>query len=205
MRAAQKCEQRKKSESEAIDVANTPKNIGEMYAERAMRAESHDTPPSSVAIPAGTFAPRSSSEPVIYGGTMPAPSSQDEFARQSLASRNKAVKTRKQSPFNLMLTMIALAVAMVLYVGNVIAVQQLLKEVSDEQARLQQILNDQELLRAQINRMSSLERIRSMAEDDLGLHNPKGQPQWLEVDGNKVRAIEQELSLPQTPAQKRNP
>lgn len=158
-----------------------------------MRAESdlRSSAPSLPTLP--SYEPRSSSGPVIYGGTMPAPSSQDEFARQALAARNKAIKARKRSPFNLMVTMIILAVAIVLYVGNVIAVQQLLKEVSDEQVRLQQILNDQELLKAQINRMSSLERIRNMAEDDLGLHNPKGPPQWIDVDGNKVREIQEEL------------
>lgn len=173
-----------------------------MYAERAMKAESEGATSLSVPSPAGTFESQSSSGPAIYGGTVPSPSSQDEFARQSLAARNKAVKTRKRSPFNLMLTMIAMAVAIVLYVGNVIAVQQLLKEVSDEQARLQQILNNQELLKAQINRMSSLERIRSMAEDELGLHNPKGSPEWIEIDGNKVREIEQELSSQPSPAHK---
>jgi len=103
-----------------------------------------------------------------------------------------------------MLTMIVVAIAIVLYIGNVIAVEELLKEVTDEQAQLQQILNEQEMLKAQINRMSSLERIRKMAEDDLGLHNPKGPPRWIQVDENKVREIEQELSSQQSPAKKSN-
>ena len=133
---------------------------------------------------------------------MPSPSSQDEFVRQSISARNKAVNGHKRSPFNLMLTMILIAIAIVLYVGNVIAVQQLLKEVSDKQARLQQILNEQEMLKAQINRMSSLERIRTMAEGDLGLRNPNGPPQWIQVDGNKVHEIEQELSVQQPASHK---
>ncbi len=103
-----------------------------------------------------------------------------------------------------MVTMILVAITIVLYVGNVIAVQQLLKDVSDEQARLQQILNEQEMLKAQINRMSSLERIRTMAEGDLGLRNPKGPPQWIQIDGNKVREVEQELSMQQPAPQKGN-
>lgn len=185
-------------------MANVPKNIGEMYAERAMKADSADATPMAIPPAIGTSESHSPSEPVIYGGTMPPPSMQDEFARQSLAVRKKGGKSRKQSPFNLMLTMVALAVAIVLYVGNVIAVQQLIKEVSDEQAQLQQILNEQELLKAQINKMSSLERIRSMAEDELGLHNPQGPPQWIEIDGSKERQIQQELSSQQTPAQTSN-
>jgi len=98
--------------------------------------------------------------------------------------------------------MIVLAIAIVLYVGNVITVQQLLKEVSDEQAKLQQIRNDQEMLKAQINKMSSLERIRATAEGELGLHNPKGPPQWIAVDANKVQEIEKELSLQEPAAEK---
>jgi len=180
-------------------VANIPKNIGEIYAERALNAEQE-----SLQARVRTAVPLSPSEPVIYGGTTPSPSSQDEFARQTLTARNKKVKTRKRSPFNVMVTMICVAIAIVLYVGNVISVQQLLKDVSDEQARLQQILNEQELLRAQINRMSSLERIRKMAEDDLGLHNPKGPPQWIEVDGNKVQDIQEQISSHQPGPPKRN-
>ena len=174
-------------------MANVPKNIGEMYAERAMRAQSEGDSPMAMPPAARTTEPPSVSGPVIYGGTMSPSSPQDENNRQSLQARDK-LKGRKRSPFNLMLTMIALAVAIVLYVGNVIAVQQLIKEVSDEQAQLQQILNQQELLKAQINKMSSLERIRSLAEGELGLHNPQGPPQWIEVDGKKVDEIRQELS-----------
>jgi cell division protein FtsL len=185
-------------------VANTPKNIGEIYAERAMSAEPEGVSPLEASPRVRMPAPLSQPDPVIYGGTMSSSSSQDEFTRQTMAVRNKAVKRRKQSPFNLMLTMFGVAVAIVLYVGNVIAVQQLLKDVSDKQAQLQQILNEQEMLKAQINRMSSLERIRKMAEDDLGLHNPKGPPQWLQIDDNKIRDIEQELSSRQPAPQKSN-
>jgi cell division protein FtsB len=169
-----------------------------------MKAESEDVSSMPTLPPNSTLEPGSQSGPAIYGGTMPSPASQDEYVRQSLSARNKAVKSRKRSPFNLMVTMIAVAIAIVLYVGNVIAVQQLLKDVSDEQARLQQILNEQEMLKAQINRMSSLERIRTMAEGDLALHNPKGPPQWIQVDGNKVHEIELELSSQQPAPQKGN-
>jgi hypothetical protein len=58
------------------------------------------------------------------------------------------------------------------------------------------------MLKAQINRMSSLERIRKMAEDDLRLRNPKDPPQWIRVDGDKVRDIEEQLSSRQSAAGK---
>ncbi len=179
-------------------MATTPKNIGEIYAERAMNTEREDPPPAAVPRLDNDPSPLTSTGPVIYGGTMPAPSPQHEYVRQALAGRNKPVVKRKVSPFNLMLTLIGAAVAIVLYVGNVIAVQQLLKEVADAQSKLQQIRNEQEMLKAQINRMSSLERIRKMAEDELGLRNPKDSPQWIEIDGDKLRDVQEELSSRQT-------
>lgn len=178
-------------------MANTPKNIGEIYAERAMMSEPDAVMSAANIERTRVSGPLESTGPAIYGGTMPPPSSQDEFARQALLSRNKAVKTRRVSPFNLMLVLIGAAIAIVLYIGNVIAVQQLLKDVSDDQEKLQQILNEQEMLKAQINRMSSLERIRKMAEEDLGLRNPNTAPQWIEIDGEKIRSVEHELSTQQ--------
>ena len=168
-----------------------------------MKTEPEERTPPVVPQFENNPSPLTSDGPVIYGGTMPAPSPQQEFVRQALSSRNKPVTRRKISPFNLMLTLIGASIAIVLYVGNVIAVQQLLKEVADEQAKLQRILNEQEMLKAQINRMSSLERIRKMAEDELGLHNPKDVPQWIQIDGDKVRDIEEQLSSRQPAAGKR--
>ncbi len=170
-------------------MANDQKTIGEIYAERATQespeiARRQETVPSAQDF--------RSSGPVIYGGSPP--SSQDEFAKQALEAKNKAVTPRKRSPFNVMVTMVLIAVAIVLYVGNVIAVQQLLKDVNDRQERLQQILNEQEVLKAQINRMSSLERIRTMAEGTLGLRNPNGPPEWIEVDSSKIRELDEGLS-----------
>ncbi len=182
-------------------MANEPKSIGEIYAERAMQ-ESPETSSQQVNQPASI--PLSpdyrSSGPVIYGGG--SPSSQDQFAERALATKNKAIKPRKRSPFNVMVMMFLIAVAVVLYVGNVIAVQQLLQDVSIRQARYEQILNNQEVLKAQINRMSSLERIRSMAESDLGLRNPAGAPEWIEVDSSKIRELDEELSSGQATLQK---
>ncbi len=181
-------------------MASAPKNIGEIYAERALNGEPDVPPPISRTEPETT--PLTSPGPVIYSGTKAGSSPQHEFVRQALAPRNKPVVRRKVSPFNIMLMLVGAAVAIVLYIGNVLAVEQLLKETADRQTKLQQILNEQEMLKAQINRMSSLERIRKMAEDDLGLHNPKDPPQWIQVDGDNVREIERGLSSQQPAAGK---
>jgi cell division protein FtsL len=183
-------------------LATTQKNIGETYAERALNGEPAESTPPPIPRAQTDYSPLTSTGPVIYGGTTSGSSPQNEFIRQALAARNKPVTRRKVSPFNVMLTLIGAAIAIVLYIGNVIAVEQLLKEIADRQAQLQQILNEQEMFKAQINRMSSLERIRKMAEDNLGLHNPSNPPQWIQVDGDKVRDIEEQISSRQPAAGK---
>lgn len=175
---------------------DTPKNIGEVYADRSMKPNPENTPPAaSYAQPAREVTPFTSTGPFIYNGERPGPFSQDDFVRQTIAARNKAINRRRVSTFNLMLSLIAAAVGIVLYIGNVIAVEQLLKDVNDEQQKLRQILDGQEMLKAQINRMSSLERIRKMAEADLGLRNPNTSPQWIVIEGDKVREIQEQLTL----------
>lgn len=175
-------------------MASSGKNIGEIYAERAMQDLNSPKPGMRETSYFAEDAAREAHTPVIYGGTMPSPSSQDDFARLAQGARNGKIRRRKVSPFNLMLMLIGSAIAIVLYISNVIAVQQLVREVGALRTRYQQILNEQEVLKAQINRMSSLERIRKMAEDDLGLRNPKDTPRWIQVDGEKVREIEEQMA-----------
>jgi cell division protein FtsB len=80
-----------------------------------------------------------------------------------------------------------------LYIGNIIAVDQLVGDIHKQEIKLQVILNEQEMLRARINQMSSLERIRKRAEEELGLQNPSAAPNWLHIDPEKAREIEEAL------------
>lgn len=184
-------------------MADSEKNIGEIYADQAMQDLNSPKPSMPGTSPFVEDIPRRADGPIIYGGTMPSPSSQDDFARLAQGARNGKIRRRKVSPFNLMLMLIGSAIAIVLYISNVIAVQQLVREVDALQTRYQQIMNEQEVLKAQINRMSSLERIRKMAEDDLGLRNPKDTPRWIQVDGEKVREIEEQMAKDR-PAPRKN-
>jgi cell division protein FtsL len=74
------------------------------------------------------------------------------------------------------------AVAIVLYISNIIAVNRLAVEVNDLQQKYAAVLNGNEILRAEINRRSSLERIGKIANEQLGLQHPEQQPQVLDVD-----------------------
>ncbi|MGA9363802.1 MAG: septum formation initiator family protein [Bacteroidota bacterium] len=74
------------------------------------------------------------------------------------------------------------AVVIVLYISNIIAVNRLAVEVSDLQQKYAAVMNGNEILRAEVNRRSSPERIGKIAVEQLGLQHPKQQPQVLDVD-----------------------
>ena len=167
-------------------MARTYRNSAEMLAERAMSpdvlAQSERTP----APPTGVQQRRH-----IYGGTMPIPPQAELPRGTTLSPANRRYIKRKVSPFNIILVLMGTAAAIVLYISNVIAVNQLVNDVHKSDVRLQEILSDQEALRARINQMSSLERIRKRAEDELGLKNPADVPGWIDVDQEKIRSTEE--------------
>jgi cell division protein FtsB len=99
---------------------------------------------------------------------------------------NKRAVQRKHSTFNIVSGLFLIAAACLLYTGNVIAVNQLMKDVNDLNVRYNAIASNNEVLRAEIARKSSLDRISTMAKDELGLINPKEPPVWFEVDQDKV-------------------
>ena len=104
--------------------------------------------------------------------------------------KNRTATRRRVSPFSVVMALLVTAVASVVYISNIIAVGQLVVQVGELEGRNQRLLNEQEMLRAQLNRMSSLERIRQMAETDLGLKNSAAVPGWLTVSPERVREIE---------------
>lgn len=102
----------------------------------------------------------------------------------SNGSANGALKFPKHrsSTFNTMAALFLAAVVIVLYISNIIAVNRLAVEVSDLQQKYAAVMNGNEILRAEVNRRSSPERIGKIAVEQLGLQHPKQQPQVLDVD-----------------------
>lgn len=96
----------------------------------------------------------------------------------------------RSSTFNTMIFLFFAAVAIVLYISNIIAVNRLAVEVNELQQQYDAIRNENEILRAQINRRSSLERIGRLATEQLGLQHPKEQPQWIEVDQKQLEGLQ---------------
>ena len=96
---------------------------------------------------------------------------------------------RKHSTTNIVGLMFSLAILGLLYVSNVIAVNQLAKEIGDLTTRYNSALSTNEVLKAEINRKSSLDRINVLAQEKVGLTNPKEAPVWFEIDQEKIETL----------------
>jgi cell division protein FtsL len=101
---------------------------------------------------------------------------------------NRPVKRRKRSPFNIVVVLFAVSILIVFYVWNKITVNRLVVEANEQQQQYQKILYANELLRAEINKKSGLERISKIATGQLGLTYPKEQPIWFNVDSDRLPA-----------------
>ena len=112
----------------------------------------------------------------VYNGQFPTPPSENSF------KRNRAVKRRKRSHFNLVFVIFTVSLLIVFYIWNKITVDRLVVEMNDLQNQYQKITNSSEILRAEINKKSSLERISKLAIEQLGLMHPKEQPVWLAIN-----------------------
>jgi len=133
--------------------------------------------------------------PRVYPGT-PSPWSPASDVARFGAVRNRKVVRRRVSPFTVVLLLLGTAIIIVLYISNIIAVDQLLADINGLEKEEQHILMEQEILRAQVNKLASLERIQELAEKDLGLRTPQEPPIWLNLSQERLREIEQ---LPQKP------
>ena len=161
-------------------------NLGEVYAARAM-AESQRSV-STISIPKIREA-----RDMVYNGTDTTQSKETTTPDDVPLAINKKHSRRKVSPFTIILILLGGAVASVLYIGNILAVGRLMAQNNQLQMKHRQILNGQDLLKAQIDRLSSLERIQPIARDQLGLQNSKQLPVWIEINSERVNQVEEVL------------
>lgn len=104
---------------------------------------------------------------------------------------NRRIVKRRVSPLTAMLVLFAAAVVIVLYIGNVIAVGNLLAEINTLEVRHSRMLMEKERLQFEIRQLSSLERIQNRAESELGLRVVREAPYWMTVDRDKIREVEE--------------
>lgn len=110
--------------------------------------------------------------------------------RQNVRRVNTKYRTKTS---NIVGVLFIVATVALLYVGNVIAVNNLAKEVNDLNMRYNQIISTNEVIKAEINRKASLERISLMAQEKLGMTNPKEAPSWFEVYSEKEIEVKEKL------------
>ena len=161
-------------------------------AERTQERDEPKSPRQSTVIPP----PESPARPDVYPGNMPLGHSIDFPSPAYPGSRNRRLIRRRTSPFSIILILLGAAIAIVLYISNIIAVNQLLNDINALQAQYDRITMEQEVLRAQINKMASLERIQEKAQQELNLKNPSESPIWLQIDQEKVKNIKETQKNP---------
>lgn len=149
-----------------------------------MAKRSEQFPLDIAANPAG-------SDRRIYSDTIALPyTDQNRMPGYAVRTNARTKKRSKVKTTNVVGGMILFAAAALLYVGNVIAVNNLAKEVNDLTAKYHKTVAVNELLRTEINRKSSLDRISLMAQEELDMVNPSEAPAWFEVDRQKVQELE---------------
>jgi cell division protein FtsB len=161
-------------------------NLGEVYAELA--AAEPEPPVSTITIPRIREA-----RDMVYSGTPTIPDEETLPSTGVPSPRNKKHTRRKISPFTIILILLGGSIASVLYIGNILAVGRLMTQINQLQIKHQRILNEQELLKAQMNKLSSIERIQQISRDQLGLQNSKQLPIWIEINPERQAAVEEVL------------
>ena len=105
---------------------------------------------------------------------------------------NRAMRKRQRSTSSLMVTLTVISLLVVLYIWNKIMVNRLAEDVNNLQNQYQKIVSANEVLRAEINQKSRLERIGEMATKQLGLTYPRQQPIWFTTDDHNGNPIGQQ-------------
>jgi cell division protein FtsL len=123
----------------------------------------------------------------IYNGEAAQPAIVDDFSRLG----NRPIRKRHSSLLGRILLLAGVSLLIVFYVWNKISVNRLLVEVNDLQNQYQKLQTANDLLRAEINRKASLERVVTIA-GKIGLVYPKQQPVWFEVPPGDLEKYQQQ-------------
>ncbi len=105
----------------------------------------------------------------------------------------KTPRRKRVSTFNIILFLFVFAGLLVLYISNIIAVNGLVKEINVLEREYDRVRNQNEVLRADLNRRTGLENIGSVATDRLGLRNPTEPPRWITIDTDDAKKLQREL------------
>jgi cell division protein FtsL len=127
-------------------------------------------------FPDNSLGSDSSGRRFIYNGNTP----KDEAPSKSNAKAG--TKHRRVNPLMMIFAILAIAFIAVFFIWNKITVTHLLGDINKMQIEYQKIVGKNEILRAEVNQKSRLERIEKIAQAELGLTYPKEKPVLFELD-----------------------
>jgi cell division protein FtsL len=93
------------------------------------------------------------------------------------------------STFSIILMLFGLGIAIVLYVNNILAVNQLAIEREQLSRRLKEIQNANTQLQVEVSRKAALERIGIVAARELGLRYATERPVVFDIDEGKLEKL----------------
>jgi len=120
----------------------------------------------------------------IYGGDPPASTA------GYVIRPNKRGTHRKTSTFNIILALFAAGGLIILCVNNIVTVNKLADDVGKLRTQEEECLDAVAVLRAEVERKSSRERIEKIATEQLGMISPKEQPAWFTPEPEDVSSLE---------------
>lgn len=113
---------------------------------------------------------------------------QERIAGYAARPNRKAVR-RTRSTFNLIIAIFGAGAAIVLYISNILAVNRLAQEVADMQREYEKLVSANQVLRADLDRKSSLERVGAIAAEKLGLVHATRRPIPVTVDKDREASL----------------
>ena len=122
----------------------------------------------------------------VYSGNIRS----EETTRAPQKSVRAGASRKRRSTFNIVALLFLIAIAIVLYIGNTLKVNQLVVEVSQLQAQYERIQNANSILMAEINRKSAWERIGEVAKQQ-GLTHAKERPKLLDIDEERLEKFKE--------------
>lgn len=133
--------------------------------------------------PAPAPSPELKERRYVYSGQAPEP-------EYDVAPRgNRPVKRRKQSPFLIISGVVAFSLLIVLYVWIKISVDQLVIDVNTQRIQYERIVAANDVLRAEINKKSTWERIGKIATEQLSMTAPKEQPRMFDLNAEELERV----------------
>jgi cell division protein FtsB len=112
------------------------------------------------------------------------------MASQTARVNRKGVQ-RRVSPFNLMLVIVGSGIAVVLYISNLLAVNQLARDIAELRMNYDRIASTNAVLRAEVSRKSASDRIETAARG-LKLQYPTGKVMTFSVDEDLLNTLKNE-------------